>query len=73
MKIAELNQYDPITKLMKYRMLSNEEMIDRDRCECAYRAYKNLNWLNDNNKDLEPDTFLALRITILKKCVESMI
>ena len=32
---SELNLYDPITKLMKYRMLSNEEMIDRDRCECA--------------------------------------
>ena len=56
---SELNQYDPITKLMKYRMLSNEEMIDRDRCECAYRAYKKLNWLNDNNKDLEPDTFFS--------------
>jgi len=27
---SELNQYDPITKLMKYRMLSNEEMIDSD-------------------------------------------
>lgn len=52
---SELNLYDPITKLMKYRMLSNEEMIDRDRCESAYRAYKKLNWLNDNNKDLEPD------------------
>ena len=56
---SELNLYDPITKLMKYRMLSNEEMIDRDRCECAYRAYKKLNWLNDNNKDLEPDTFFS--------------
>ena len=22
---SELNQYDPITKLMKYRMLSNED------------------------------------------------
>ena len=56
---SELNLYDPITKLMKYRMLSNEEMIDRDRCESAYRAYKKLNWLNDNNKDLELDTFFS--------------
>lgn len=57
---SELNLFDPITKLMKYRMLSNEEMIDRDRCESAYRVYKKLNWINDNNnKDLEPDTFFS--------------
>lgn len=56
---SELSSYEPIIKLMRYRMLTNKEMKDRDRCETAYKVYKKLDWLNENSRDVEPDTFLG--------------
>lgn len=62
----EFRSFEPIGKLMKYRMLTNEEMMDRDRCEAAREAYETLDWFN-GQRNLEPDTFFASPFYYLQK------
>lgn len=61
----ELSLFDPITRLMKYRMSPN--VMDRDRCAAAIKVYKKLEWLDDNSEDLEPDTFFSSPYFYLKE------
>ncbi len=60
----ELSLCDPFTQLMKYRMLTNKEMMDIDRCELAYSVYRELGW---TGKELVPDTFFGSAYYYIKK------
>lgn len=62
----EFRSFEPIDKLMKYRMLTKKEMMDRDRCEAARKAYETLDWFN-GQRNLEPDTFFASPYHYLRK------
>lgn len=62
-----LQNLNPFDRLMVYRMLSNEEMVDRDRSQLAYSVYYKLDWLDEDRKSLEPDTFFSSAYYYIKE------
>ena len=63
----KLNGLDPFTRLMKYRMLSNKEMMDIDRCKLVRRVYEKLGWTGKGLERLESDTFFGSAYNYTKK------